>query len=543
MDIMFAAINEGFFSTHWPLVLTVGLAFLGLQLVLCARFFHQIRRYEQTLDQLNADFESGGSGRAHLEKQFQGFPWLKWVHVNFAPGSTTPGNYTRDEVLQELDTRVAGSSDYLLLQRMGVAAPLLGVLLTVLGFIWVNPPEDEELSIGQMLQQVYPLVAGVGTGAALAFINQGLLHLAGWKIEQLRMMARTWFDAVVWSSVGLDAQAATVKAIAAMESMAHSVSATADQQSDNAGRLLESAKVMQSAAEDFREMVGAIGDDVKGLPETLADLRKATSASAEALEELIPIGQRAVSGLDVSVAAFRSAVEREFIEAARKHHASIDSLTDTFTVISATSRQELEESGAQLNESARVVAEAARFLAQQLNDNAGAAGEVNRMQEEVRSAVSQLSASSSELQATLHNQLGPSQHEILEATNSFNGSAQQLATFIEQSVGPATQQLGKLHETLAGLENTARSLQAISSAEADLTRLCNSMERASQVADAMAELPEQFREAIATLAAEQAEQNTSRSKLGNWFRPRPTVDTAVNNNMNDLSDEGDRHAT
>ncbi len=538
MDILFAATGDGFFSTHWPLVLTIGLTFLGLQLVLCARFFHQIRRYEQILSDLNTDFEEGGSGRAHLDKQFRGFPWLKWVHANFSPGATTPGNYTRDEVLQELDTRVAGSSDYLLLQRMGVAAPLLGVLLTVLGFIWVNPPEDQELSIGQMLQQVYPLVAGVGTGAALAFINQGLLHLAGWKIEQLRMMARTWFDAVVWSSVGLDTQAATVKAIAAMEKMANSVSATADQQSQNASSLLESATAMQTAAKDFREMVGAMSDDVKGLPETLAELRKATSASTEALEELIPIGQRAVSGLDVSVAAFRSAVEREFIEAARKHHASIESLTDSFNAISATSRQGLEESGNQLNHSARVVTDAAQFLAQQLNDHAGAAGEVNRMQEEVRAAVSQLSMASNELQSTLHNQLGPSQHEILEAANSFRGSVQQLAMFIEQGVGPATEQLSKLNETLAGLEDTARSLKTISVAEADLTRLSHSLQQASTVADAMAQLPEQFREALAVLAVEQAEHRPSGSKLGNWFRSRPTADTAANNALNNLSDEG-----
>jgi len=164
-------------SSHWSIVLTVGLLFFLFQLALCFRFFRWLRKHEVTLASLNQDVEDGGDGRKNIEELSAHFPWLKWVNSNFPAGTSTPGNYTREDVLHELDTRIASSSDYLLLQRLGVMAPLLGVILTVLGFPFIQLPETEDPSLDQMLEVVTPLVAGVGTGAVLALINQFLLEI------------------------------------------------------------------------------------------------------------------------------------------------------------------------------------------------------------------------------------------------------------------------------------------------------------------------------------------------------------------------------
>ncbi|MBP89496.1 MAG: hypothetical protein CMJ64_22765 [Planctomycetaceae bacterium] len=512
--------SESFLPAHWIFLVAAGLAFFFAQIALCVRFFRWICGYERTFNELDQDLEAGGDGRKGIESLADGFPWLKWVSANFPAGTTTPGNYTRDDVLQELDTRVASNWDYLLLQRMGVMAPLLGVLLTVLGFMWLDPPEDQELSIGEMIQQVSPLVLGVGTGAALAVINQFLLHLAGGKAESLRMAARTWFDAVIWSSVGLDTQAATVKAITAIEKMAMSISSSANQQSENAGRLVESTTAMRAAADEFREMVQAMGTDVKGLPETLAELREATAASAEALHELIPVGQRAVAGLDVSVAAFRSTVDHEFIQAAKLHHSSIGGLTDSVSEISASSRQVLGESAEQLQESAIAVTEAAKLLTKLLGEQSGVAGEVTSMQETVRTAVGQLSEAGSKLQETVQSDIGPSQKELHEAASSFSSSANRLATFIDKGLDPATKRLSEMHKTLSGLESTVRTMRQFNESGDDIQRLAGAMQRAAEAADAIADLPAQLREVLDQHAAEQAELAAARGGLGGWFRPK-----------------------
>lgn len=614
------------FESHWIIVLGVGLAFLGLQLALCWRFTSWLRTLQSKLAVLQKDLETGGDGRANISWLSSGFDWLRWVDAIFPSQTTTPGNYTRDDVLQELDTRIASNSNYLLLQRMGVMSPLLGVILTVLGFAWVQPPDNVELKISEMLNLVTPLVAGVGTGAILALINQGLLHVAGGKAETLRMLARNWFDAAIWKSVGLDTQAATVKSIAAIERMAQSINTAAQQQTANAEHLVASSLAMREAASQFRDMVQVFGTDIQGLPETLAELRGATAASAKALEELIPVGRRAVAGLDVSVSAFRTAVEHEFIAAAKLHHTSIAGLSDSISRISASSEnlqtgsaglrdtvEEHQHSLREMNEALRdqvLPAQSAlqlatgelsrqlgalRSMLQMLADQVEAVtsefsavagdlqpsvaafrhavdGQFTAATERHHEHVAALTASSSKLQeaaqalsagsvavsnllhdhqhfarqlepsqATLHAaverlseagtllretvaaDIGPSQRSLHEAAGAFTGSSQQLAAFIEQGLGPATQRLAELHRTLAGLDGTVKSLREFAHAGHEIERLTVALGKASDVADAIATLPDRLREALEQHAAQLADGGRPKSSITNWFRGKPVA--------------------
>ncbi|HEX2475544.1 MAG TPA: hypothetical protein VHK01_12405, partial [Lacipirellulaceae bacterium] len=212
-----------FRADNWMVVIGIGLLFFLVQLALTLRFNFRLRRQRRILARLAADFDEGGDGRGHADKIHESYGWIHWVVANFpAPSSNPPANYSREDVLQELDTRIASDSDYLLLQRMGIMAPLLGVVLTVVGFYFLEINDSQEQSLQSILLAVTPLVAGVGTGAVLALINQVLLHVAGRRVEALRMAAREWFDAVVWRHIGLDTQAATVKAVRAIERLATS---------------------------------------------------------------------------------------------------------------------------------------------------------------------------------------------------------------------------------------------------------------------------------------------------------------------------------
>jgi uncharacterized phage infection (PIP) family protein YhgE len=337
VTILFASATGDFILDHWHwiVVAVVGTLFFLLQVCLCIGFYRRMRRHQRTLVRLYQDVQNGGDGRPDIEVFAARFPWLKWVHHVFPAGTTIPGNYTRDDVLHELDTRIASSSDYLFLQRMGVMAPLLGVILTVLGFGGLDVSKTKEL--GQILAAVTPLVAGVGTGAVLAFINQALLHLANVKSEALRMAARTWFDAAIWSSVGLDTQAATVKAVAGVEKMAQTVSESADKQKESAQWLADSTLAIQEAATEFCTIVQELGGGVQELPEQLSGVRVAMQSSVETIQSLIPVAERVVAGLDVSVSAFRTAVESQFIEAARLHRTAIGDVSESAERLSRTS--------------------------------------------------------------------------------------------------------------------------------------------------------------------------------------------------------------
>jgi methyl-accepting chemotaxis protein len=156
----------------------------------------------------------------------------------------------------------------------------------------------------------------------LALINQALLHVAGRRAESLRMSARMWFDSVIWSHIGLDTQAATVKAVHALEQFATSMTGTAVRHTAIADQIDKSTASINNAASAFRDVVHAFSGEIKGVPEALCDVRNATTASASALEELIQVGSRAVSNLDVSVAAFRTTLDRDFATAAKLHFRS-----------------------------------------------------------------------------------------------------------------------------------------------------------------------------------------------------------------------------
>jgi hypothetical protein len=347
-------------------------------------------------------------------------------------------------------------------------SPLLGVILTVLGFAWVQPPDNVELKISEMLNLVTPLVAGVGTGAVLALINQGLLHMAGGRAESLRMLARTWFDAAIWKSVGLDTQAATVKAIAAIERMAQSITGAAQQQTDNAEHLVESSLAMRNAASQFRDMVQVFGTDIQGLPETLAELRGATAATAKALEELIPVGRRAVAGLDVSVSAFRTAVEHEFIAAAKLHHTSIAGLSDSIARISASS-ENLQTGSAGL----RDTVEEHQLSLREMNDSLR--GQVLPAQTALQTATGELSRQLGSLRGMLQTLAD----QVEAVTSEFSAVAGDLqpsvAAFRHAVDGQFTVATERHHEHVVALTASSSKLQEAARALTDGTTAISSL--------------------------------------------------------------------
>jgi hypothetical protein len=185
-------------TNQWAPVVGIGLLFLLVQIVLCMSVCFRLRRQERAIRRLERELKQGGDGRQGVRSLSRKHAWLQWVVANFSPGAA-PSNFTREDALQELDAQIASNGNYLLLQRMGVMAPLLGVVLTVAGFYWLHVGQGDE-SLQSILMTVTPLVSGVGTGAVLALVNQVLLHIAGRRVESLRMTARGWFDAAVWSN-------------------------------------------------------------------------------------------------------------------------------------------------------------------------------------------------------------------------------------------------------------------------------------------------------------------------------------------------------
>lgn len=489
--------------SHWAIVVIVAVAFLVLQLALSLRVYLRTRRQDRLLGRLCRELDRGGDGRRNPRDLPWDFPWLHWALTAFpADEGAPPGVFTRDEALHELDTRIASQPSYLLLQRMGIMAPLLGVVLTVIGFYWLEIDQSGEQSLQTILVAVTPLVAGVGAGAVLALINQALLQVVGGRLERLRMTARTWFDEAIWRYVGVDAQTATVKAIAAIDKFVSSVRASADRHTASSDRIDATSASLKHAAAQFEDVVRSFHGEIKGIPQALCVLRDATTASARALEELLPLGQRAAANLDVSVAAFRTTIDREFTDAARLQAQASKSLANSVQQIGAAT-EALGASAVQLTEAAATNAASFR----QIDESLG-------------SAAHRLGGASERLRQTVEGDMAPSQQTLREAAATFAHSAGQLSAFIADGLQPATRDLAALHNSLSGLEGAVGSIKQLGDARADIDRLTETLARAAEIADAISALPEQVRGIIEESAAQTADASRSPARMP-WLLRRP----------------------
>lgn len=481
----------GSLGSHWVVVIVVGLAFLLLQLGLSLRIYLRARGQERMLARLRRDLERGGDGRSEIDALPESFDWLHWVNAVFPAGAAGRNlNFKREDALHELDTRLASDPAYLLLQRMGIMAPLLGVVLTVIGFYWLRVDEAAEQSLGSILLAVTPLVSGVGAGAILALVNQGLLQTVGGRIDRVRMSSRTWFDAAVWRHVSIESLSASADAVAAIDRFARTVAASAERHAVSFGRIDEASASLRRAAAQFQDVVSSLHGEIRGVPQALNVLQEAMAASARALQDLIPMGARAIANLDVSVAAFRSTVDQEFKDAAKQHHQSSKSLAQTV--------QQMGES----SDSLKIGAD-----------------EMKRSLELMASAAAQLKTGSARLQRTVEKDVAPSQGSMHDAVTSFQRSAGQLAEFVEQGVGPATERLVNLQQTLAGMEEAVQSIKRFSQSRKDIDRLAETLARSAEIADALAGLPEQLRLVLEENAVRQAELANTRGRK--WLGSRP----------------------
>jgi hypothetical protein len=190
---------------------------------------------------------------------------------------------------------------------------------------------------------------------------------------------------------------------------------------------------MKDAAVEFREVVRAFSAEIKGIPDTLLEVRRATSATASALEELIAVGSRAVSNLDVSVAAFRTTLDREFSTAARLHHQSGQVFAESVKQI-ATATESLASGAQDLTK----IAQANEVAVQQIDDSIRqhiVSGD-ERFREDMKLLAAQVAASSKEVAALsskvealadefdkVNSMLAPSISSFCEAIDHHSDSA------------------------------------------------------------------------------------------------------------------------
>jgi len=287
--------------------------FLAFQLYLYMAYRQAVGRERNSLKAFSQD---GSLPEPVLVRDEVKNDWPSWVVTRFHNGTLHDGHYSRVDVLEQLDAWLESNGHYLLLQRMGIMAPLFGLLITVSGFFFLEPATSESGDLKQILYTLTPLVLGVGTGASLAIINQLLLHFAGKGTDSVRLVARNWFDDCVWRLVRTKPEEAANDTIEAFKAMAESIRGSVKEYHAATSDISQTAKILQAAGGALLDTVERLRADTSTIPEEMKSLRSTATSVIRSLGDIVPTIEKVTTELAESVEAFRSVAQVQFGQAA-----------------------------------------------------------------------------------------------------------------------------------------------------------------------------------------------------------------------------------
>lgn len=467
-------------SLH-TVVLPVFCAFLAFQLYLFLSHRWAVVRQRKMLETL---WQQGTAPERGLAQGRANRQWLGWVATRFHDGAFSDGHYSREDVLAQLDNWLEGHGSYLFLQRMGIMAPLVGLLITVVGFFFLQPPTTDNGDLKQILYTLTPLVLGVGTGASLAIINQLLLHLAGKATDTLRTVACRWFDDCVWKHVQAKPHVAANDAAEALQEMGVTIRGSMDQFRGAVAMMAQASQFGRDGATALVNAAERLSADTTAFSGQMKDWQSTVSGTVRLMGDIVPNIERTTAEFAETAGALKSVVQVPLAQAAARQQESAKSF--------ARSVERMGESAEQLN--ARLGS-----FDKMMGDQAAAGQEWSRSlqrdvipaQGEFRQAGARLTDATKELTAT--------QQVFRETADSMQSSAKGLAVLVGDIVEPVTRRVAELDQVLTRMRETTEAVRQMTQLRQEFAGLARSLSQAAAAAEAIRSLPQEIRAVLQTV--------------------------------------------
>lgn len=287
-----------YFSKHIGVLVAVSLAFVCLVFYASIRSSRFHRDFRRDLKQLLDDARNAS---VTALPNWVGLPhWLAPFVAVFR--NSFHLTQARDTAGKQLEEALATNREYLKLQKLQTAAPLIGVLLTAIGFITMEVDFDDVQSLA------IPLVGGVATGAILALLSQLVIYFVEIDIDKSRRDGQLLIDEI-WT-----------KATADMDDPHRSVLVAV-------GRL-EAATTSLTAA------IGSFPESVPALTQKFGEIHDVSRAVFAALAELTPQLKATSTDWRTTSLILKESTERELIPS---HKHLLDGVKELHSVGAALS--------------------------------------------------------------------------------------------------------------------------------------------------------------------------------------------------------------
>ena len=480
-----------FFAHNWKLLFSgvALLAYVGVQHVLYAALLKACKEFKSAL----------ASGTQERSRAAGGFVWLDNVRAMFSKdtgGWLEDSPLPREAVIDSLDNEIWRTSRYGALQRWGLAAPLIGVVLSALGFM-VSPPELTG-EVKDIMTKLGPLFLGVFVGALMALINQIYLHYAANELGSVRTQAVLWFDANIWKAIRQSAhnalgqataetQAAAKYLVTSSQELAACNISYRDSLLDLNRQLALVRDAAQTTSKTFETFTTTFGQMSEQISTSLKNLTS-LNATASAVENSSAVWYAAAakvnsasSGIETSSKKFSETCEHfsmNFDDVRRSMKVGIeestgglvgavDKLSEPIRMLESSIQkmQSNTERHSELSAAlTNAVEQSDKFLLERMSANSEEANMQREMAQRVRVAIDSLRQLSETVSSvgnagTAMNQAA---NELKSSSATIGGSLQTLEKtsngFAAHCDQLQTRMNGELTETTAGLRAAAREL-------------------------------------------------------------------------------------
>lgn len=409
-------------TTHLAISAVLTIVVLALQLYCLLSLLAKLNETPQKfLTSLNTDEELYSTIR-------------KWVDLfKLSASSPLAGMTTREHVKERIDDYVYSLSQYRFLQKLAVLAPVIGVMLTGLGFALL---ESQSFELGSLAT---PLAGGVLAGGFLAMTNQIVLHIAESKMIEVvdsmqHELALHWVD-------------------------------LARRHGEPTTHFREASARFDSAVQSLVELIGTFPANVPMLTSRFLEVEKLAKASVDTLQGLD-------LGLRVSADCFRDVSAKLATAASDEFISAVDHLQQTIFKLSAAT----DKSGSNAVELGNVTATLTTFSSTYLKEYAGLSRKMQELVEQSSASITKLVnglhdsvtaiAEPMQLTASRLSNIGEASANSAAATTELGRVALMLKQFVETTAQPAKSTFedlqrmsSELRQAYAGIGSVLESLK------------------------------------------------------------------------------------
>lgn len=466
---------------YLPMIIVGGMC-LAAQLAAVLWYVFGLRGYHAYLDRVR----KGGPPALVGDRSPPG--WFGWLRSQLFESPRTGRLLLppRAAALSELDWHLQTPVALGLLTRLGYVAPLIGLLLTAVGFIRFNP--NDGLDLGGMLSSTLPLMLGVAVGAALALVNQSLLLVAQGYADGVRQAIRDWFDDTAAESARVeppppnpaevpaeqmiqtahradDAVARLNHAAGMAGTAAGSMGSAADRSGQAADRLAAAAAATERIAAALTDQLAEVGRQTARWTEQVGELDRSIGRTASAVDRLTDQSVRAADALESGSAAVRQWAETG-TDAARALGGAAEKVSDSnraladgvegFRAAAAAHGRATEEWATAVR---RDLIPAQTVFAEVIRGFATSADTLNSGVDGLNGAVRAIATQVDGLTLTAGNAVG-----------RFDTTVSSLTQAVEQNLVPLARTLAPIQVTMDHLGRVGEPLARAAEAVADVAR-------------------------------------------------------------------------